>query len=325
MNKTPIMTIIALLIVILVAFSGCEFSIGLNGSDNTETSIESVVVTDEEGNTHVETVVHNVTTEPVPVVTIVEVTNKKGKVVSTEKVTLSPEEVQQGKDFFNKSESETDKLGSNGPDSNRVTTAPAGDNTPVQDDYAVLNSSRYLIEGRVVSTDGKTYPYKLARDGNRFTFRTSYDDEELCVIMGSKYVYLLSPESKTYVKVSKDLVYENSENTEEFEDLLSGDAFNLYANKKQVSTYTEKMYGVKYKVVEYDDGTRDYFNGKTLVQTVSSEGSILYYDVISPNVSEGLFVPPSDYTEEVISSEKASEIAENLSTTSVCTDPNHQH
>lgn len=325
MNKTPIITIIALLIVILVAFSGCEFSIGLNGSDNTETSIESVVVTDKEGNTHVETVVHNVTTEPVPVVTIVEVTNKKGKVVSTEKVTLSPEEVQQGKDFFNKSESETDKLGSNGPDSNRVTTAPAEDNTPVQDDYAVLNSSRYLIEGRVVSTDGKTYPYKLARDGNRFTFRTSFDDEELCVIMGSKYVYLLSPESKTYVKVSKDLVYENSENTEEFEDLLSGDAFNLYANKKQVSTYTEKMYGVKYKVVEYDDGTRDYFNGKTLVQTVSSDGSILYYDVISPNVSEGLFVPPSDYTEEVISSEKASEIAENLSTTSVCTDPNHQH
>ena len=29
MNKTPIITVVALLIVILVAFSGCEFSIGL--------------------------------------------------------------------------------------------------------------------------------------------------------------------------------------------------------------------------------------------------------------------------------------------------------
>ena len=96
MNKTPIITVVALLIVILVAFSGCEFSIGLNGGDNTETSIESVVVTDEEGNTRIETVVHNVTTQGVPVVTVVEVTDKNGKVVSTERVTLSPAEVQQG-------------------------------------------------------------------------------------------------------------------------------------------------------------------------------------------------------------------------------------
>ena len=104
-----------------------------------------------------------------------------------------------------------------------------------------------------------------------------------------------------------------------FDELLSGDVFNLYANKKEIDTYTEKMYGVKYKVVEYDDGTRDYFNGKTLVQTISSDGSILYYDVISTSVSEGLFVPPADYTEEAI----------NVTTTGVstteCTDAGHNH
>ena len=72
MNKTPIITIIALLVVILIAFSGCEFEISLNGEkSNTETSIESVVVTDEEGSTQIETVVHYVTTEPVPVVTVI--------------------------------------------------------------------------------------------------------------------------------------------------------------------------------------------------------------------------------------------------------------
>lgn len=315
MNKTPIITVVALLIVILVAFSGCEFSIGLNGSDNTETSIESIVVTDEEGNTHIETVVHNVTTQAVPVVTVIEVTDKNGKVVSTEKVTLSPAEVQQGKDFFNKNESGTKTENSTGPASDRVTTAPAAENTPVQDDYAVLNSSKYLIEGRVVTEDGTAYPYKIARDGNRFSFRTSYEDEDLCVIMGSEYVYLVFPEKKTYTKVSKDLISQDSEDAEEFEELLTGDAFNLYANKKQVATHTEKMYGVKYRVVEYDDGTCDYFNGKTLVQTVSSDGSILYYDVISQNVTEGLFVPPADYKEEALNSEKASELAENLSTT----------
>lgn len=317
MNKTPIITIIALLVVILIAFSGCEFEISLNDEENnTQTSIESIVVTDEEGSTQIETVVHYITTEPVPVVTIVEVTNEKGKVVETEKVTLTPEEVQQGKDFFDKKEEETKKELSKEPASNRVTTAPEKDNKPVQDDFAVLNSSKYLIEGRVVTADGATYPYKMARDGSRFTFRSVYEGKELSLIMGSKYVYLVAPETKTYMKVSKDLIEEENGNTGEFDDLLNGDVFNLYASKTEVDTYTEKMYGVKYKVVEYDDGTRDYFNGKTLVQTESGDGSILYYDVISSKVTEGLFVPPADYTEEVLTTVAPSDNASTTSTTS---------
>ena len=318
MNKTPIITIIALLTVILIAFTGCEFEISLNGEENnTQTSIESVVVTDEEGSTQIETVVHYITTEPVPVVTIVEVTNEKGKVIETEKVTLTPEEVQHGKDFFNGKDEEKTTTISKEPASDRVTTAPEKDF--VQDDFAILNSSRYMIEGRVVTSDGTTYPYKMARDGSRFTFRSVFNGEEMCLIMGSKYVYLVSPETKSYAKVSKDLVAEESAETGEFDELLTGDVFNLYATKKEVNTYTEKMYGVKYRVVEYDDGTCDYFNGKTLVQTVSSDGSILYYDVISTNVSEGLFVPPADYTEEAIN------VTTTSASTTECTDPAHNH
>ena len=311
MNKTPIITIIALLVVILIAFSGCEFEISLNGEENnTQTSIESVVVTDEEGSTQIETIVHYITTEPIPVVTIVEVTNEKGKVVETEKVTLTPEEVQHGKDFFGDKEEEKTTALSKEPASDRVTTVPESNNVEVQDDFAILNSSRFLIEGRVVTADGVTYPYKMARDGNRFTFRSSVNGEELCFIMGSKDVYLVSPKSKTCIKVPKDAAGDTSE----FEDVLSGEALSLYANKKEIGSYTEKMYGVKYKVVEYDDGSSDYFNGKTLVQTVNEDGSTLYYDVISSSVSEGLFLPPANYTEEVLTSEKMSEIADSLTT-----------
>lgn len=351
MNKTPIITIIALLTVILIAFTGCEFEISLNGEENnTQTSIESVVVTDEEGSTQIETVVHYITTEPVPVVTVIEVTNEKGKVVETEKVTLSPEEVQQGKDFFNGKDDdketnkettketnkkpnketnkdttkETSKVTeketevSKVPAPDRVTTAPDKENVKVQDDLAILKSSRYLIEGRVVTADGVSYPYKMARDGSRFTFKSVYEGEEICIIVGSKYVYLVSPETKTYAKVSKELVEDEATDSEDFDDLLTGDAFNLYANKNEIDTYTEKMYGVKYKVIEYDDGTRDFFNGKTLVMTEASDGSILYYDTISSNVSEGLFVPPADYSEEVVTTTSSASTTE-------CTDPEHNH
>ncbi len=311
MNNTPIFTIIAILVVILIAFSGCEFEINLNGEkSNTETSIESVVVTDEEGSTQIETVVHYVTTEPVPVVSIVEVTNEKGKVIETEKVTLTPEEVQQGKDFFNDKEEKTTAI-SKEPASDRVTTAPAKENVEVQDDFAILNSSKFLIEGRVVAADGTTYPYKIARSGNRFTFRSNVNGEEFCFIMGSSDVYIVSTSNKTYIKIPKDVA---GDDTAEFEDLLNGEALSLYANKKQVGSYTEKMYGVKYTVVEYDDGSSDYFNGNTLVQTVNKDGSTLYYDVISSSVSEGLFVPPAGYTEEVLTSEKVSELAGSLTT-----------
>ena len=405
MNKTPIITIIALLVVVLIAFTGCEFEISLNGEENnTQTSIESIVVTDEEGSTQLETVVHYITTEPVPVVTVIEVTNEKGKVIETEKVTLSPEEVQQGKDFFNDdddeettkaadknkdkdtnkqttnkadkkpgkettkapdkvTEKETTKTpdkesnknpsknpnkettkapnkettknpnkettknpnkettkepnkvtekettASKEPTTNKVTTAPSKDNVKEQDDLAILKSSKYLIEGRVVAADGTSYPYKMARDGNRFTFKSVYDGQEVCIIVGSKYVYLVSTETKTYAKVSKELVKDETADSGEFDDLLTGDVFNLYANKNEVDTYTEKMYGVKYKVVEYDDGTCDYFDGKKLVMSKAPDGSTLYYDTISDNVGEGLFIPPADYKEEVV------DIASTTSTT----------
>lgn len=308
MNKTPIFTIIAMLVVILIAFSGCEFEISLNGEkSNTETSIESVVVTDEEGSTQIETIVHYVTTEPVPVVTIVEVTNEKGKVIETEKVTLTPEEVQHGKDFFNDEKEEKTTVLSKEPASDRITTAPAKENVEVQDDFAVLNSSTFFIEGRIVTAEGETYPYKMARDGNRFSLKSGINGQELCFIVGSTDVYLVTPATKTYIKIPKDI---GTTDTEEFEDLLNGDALSLYASKTQVDTYTEKMYGEKYRVVEYNDGSLDYFNGKTLVQTVNSNGATLYYDVISSSVSEGLFLPPADYTEEVLTSEKASELVD---------------
>ncbi len=409
MNKTPIFTIVALLAVVLMIFSGCEFEISLDGENNTETSIESVVVTDEVGSTQIETIVHHITTEAVPVVTVIEVTNEKGKVVETEKVTLSPEEVQQGKEFFddvtfpvidkvstteNKSGSKTETTKKNSnkkpgnkqeqttkkdKDSNKkttskketttrkntsdnnnskvtttkkvnatkvpsttkkvntedkttkpaVTTKPAATTKPVsttkpvpttqqpiyqQDDMAILRSDKYLIVGRAVTPEGVSYPYKMARDGNRFTFKSVFEGEEICLIVGSEYVYLLSPKTKTYSKLSRELIQEESSETGEFDDLLSGDAFNLYADKKQVDTYTEKMDGVKYTVVEYDDGTYDYFIGKKLYHTMSSDGSILYYDQISSNVTEGLFIPPADYKEEAITAEQASEMAAALST-----------
>lgn len=295
MNKTPIITIVALLTVILIAFSGCEVSVDLNKDDTTETSVETVVVTDEEGSTHLETVIHQVTTEEVPVVTVVEVTDKKGEVVATEKVTLSKEEVQAGKDFF--TPTTTDKEISKEPASERVTT-PSEEET-VQDDIAVLNSNKYMVVGRAVSGE-TSFPYKIARDGNKCSMTTIYNEQEVCIIIGAEYVYYIVPESESYVKIARSLAESEASGDAQLEEVLSGNGINLYANKTKVSTTTEKIDGIKYTLIEYDDGTVDYLNGKTLVKTTAQDGSVLYYDTITTEVSQGVFLPPAGFKEQVI-------------------------
>ncbi len=330
MNKTPVFTIIALLVVVLIAFSSCEVSIGLNGESNTETSVESMVVTDEEGSTRIETVVHTVTVPEAPVVSVVEVTNKKGEVVETEKITLSPQEIQDGKDFFevgnvtttkksnkvDKDTPETTTKLSNEAASERV-TEPSKDNVNVQDDFAVLNSDKYLIEARIVDKEGNSYPYRMARNGNRLSAMIYYNNQEFCLIVGYEYIYIVMPSTKTYMKIAKSVVEDESGDEQLIQDLFSGNGLNLYDNKNKVDSYTEKMHGIKYTVVEYDDGTCDYFNGKTLVKTVASDGSTLYYDVITAEVSEGVFAPPAGYTEQVMDQEALSNVAGSLTTTAV--------
>jgi hypothetical protein len=83
--------------------------------------------------------------------------------------------------------------------------------------------------------------------------------------------------------------------------LMSGDALNI--ERKKVSETTEEEYGVKYKVYVYEDGTKDYLKGKTLIKSVAPNGAITYFDEISDEVSPALFLPPVGYKETVIDAE----------------------
>lgn len=355
MKKTPFITVIAMLVVVVFIFSGCEMSFNLKKNDDI---YETVPVTDESGVTVTDNsgeVVYETVKVTNPVVSVIEVTNKKGEVVATENVTLSKDEVEEGKNFFdlfgaykdNKKNDTTSEKVNNakttaGDKSNKATTAvsdkangttsvsiPTGvasdrvtepaKNDKVQDDLAIINSEKYTIVSRIITSDG-AYVYKVARDGNKFSVATSANGTEIGIIVGDDGIYMLSSSTKTYFKIPKALVEDMAGENEEFQGILTGEAFD--ATRKEKSRSEKTIDGVKYTLVSYEDGSVDYLNGKTLVKTVTEDGNVTYYDTISAEVSAGVFVPPVGYTEQSLTQENVSDFAGDLGIT---TEHSHKH
>ena len=264
------------------------------------TDKSGVAVTDKKGETVYETV--KVTN---PIVTVVEVTNKKGDVVATEKITLSNQEVQDGKDFFDVQGTEKDTTAvPTGVASERLTQEDKIEE--VQDDLEVLNSNKYTINARIVTADG-SYIYKVARDGNKMAIATSAEGKEIGVIVGDSGLYMLSSSSKSYFLFPRALMEDAAASNEEFKGILDGSAFD--SQRKETSRENKKIDGIEYTLVTYEDGSVDYLNGKTLIKTVAEDGGITYYDSITPEVSAGVFVPPANYVQSDLNEENLSEFA----------------
>lgn len=306
MKKTPFITIAAFLVSMLIVFSSCEMSFDLNKNDDDEyitvvaTDESGVAVTDKNGETVYETV--KVTS---PVVTVVEVTNKKGEVVATEKITLSKDEVEDGKEFFDVQGTEKNTTAiPTGIASERLTQENKIED--VQDDLEIINSDKYTIIARIVTKDG-THIYKAARDGNKMAIATSAGGKEIGIIVGDGGLYMLSSASKSYFMIPRSLMEDAAGSDDEFKGILDGSAFD--SQRKEKTRENKTIDGIKYTLITYEDGTVDYLNGKTLVKTVDGDGNTTYYDAINSEVSAGVFVPPANYVQSDLNEENLSEFA----------------
>ncbi|MGN0527083.1 MAG: hypothetical protein ACI4IF_06570 [Acutalibacteraceae bacterium] len=311
MKKSPIITLFIMLLAVVFVFCSCEASINLKKDDDTVVKPGDVIV-NEEG-------------ETVQVVDIVEVTNESGKVVSTEVVTISANEMKDSDSFFksqsnsaesnngNKNNNSSDKNSSAGsslinstdPAPDRI-TEPASDSTNTENDLDILKSDKYLVIGRVVTADGTIYPYKTARYGTKYSAMTTFEGNELGLIVNDNNVYLVSPAEESYIKISKSFIEENGGDTEEMKELFNGEGLDY--NKTEVKRRKKTIDGIKYTIIEYEDGTLDYMNGNVLVKSEASDGSVLYYDTITSNVSSGYFVPPSNYKEQELTIDNVNNI-----------------
>ncbi len=312
--KKIILSIIAITLASLVfVLSGCELSFNAN---------------DEATQSHT---------------AFIEITDESGNIIGTEAVTISEDELKEGENFFEKNNTSTtapsgvsqDRIqqglnnggvASDNKDTAKTTaskneanknnkndkTEAAQDNLPAgQNDSQILNSTQYMIIGREES-NGSVIPFKFARSGEKVAVFTEYNGNEIGMIILEEKIYILSANNKMYLEVSKELLKENSSDSEIL-DMFTGSTFN--SDAKVIETKNQAEDGVVYDVVVYETGLRTYYLGGTIIKSVSPDGSVMYYDKVSAVVPSSVFTPPADYTRETLNEENVSDFAGIVDTT----------
>ena len=277
MKRKSIVLLSSIILLIAVLFTGCDFSIALPGGPEDISQVD----------------LNNYVTR------VVEVTDENGNVIGTENVTLSQDEINDGKSFYNK----LDENALGGITDNRYNSAL---NTNAQDDKSIFESRQYYVVGRIVK-DGKTSTYKLAQSGNKYAIMTVYNGSQLGIIIDYLNIYLVQIANKSYITIPKALLaeYEGEEN---FDSLLEDDL--LDSDKKIVKNGTTKKDGKEVNYSKYDDGSITYYKGNTILMSESADGTVIYYDSVKNSAPSGFFAPPAGYTSKPLNAANIQEFSE---------------
>ena len=277
MKRKSIVLLSSIILLIAVLFTGCDFSIALPGGPEDISQVD----------------LNNYVTR------VVEVTDENGNVIGTENVTLSQDEINDGKSFYNK----LDENALGGITDNRYNSAL---NTNAQDDKSIFESRQYYVVGRIVK-DGKTSTYKLAQSGNKYAIMTVYNGSQLGIIIDYLNIYLVQIENKSYITIPKALLsdYEGEEN---FDSLLEDDL--LDSDKKIVKNGTTKKDGKEVSYSKYDDGSITYYKGNTILMSENADGTVIYYDSVKNSAPSGFFAPPAGYISKPLNAANIQEFSE---------------
>ena len=276
MKSKFIVSLSAVVLLISVLFTGCDFSIPLPGGAEDVSQIN----------------INNAVTR------VVEVTDDSGNVVGTENVTLSDKEIQEGKDFYNK----LDDNALDGISDNRYNTAT---NTNAQNEKSIFQSRNYYVIGRIVK-DGKSSTYKLAQSGNKYAIMTVYNGAQIGIIIDYINIYLVQLESKSYITIPKALLSQTEDSN--VQSLLDDDL--LDSDKKIVENGTTKIEGKEVSYRKYDDKSISYYKGNTILMTKNSDGTVIYYDTVTNNAPSGFFAPPAGFTAKPLNAESVQEFSD---------------
>lgn len=276
MKSKFIVSLSAVVLLISVLFTGCDFSIPLPGGAEDVSQIN----------------INNAVTR------VVEVTDDSGNVIGTENVTLSDKEIQEGKDFYNK----LDDNALDGISDNRYNTAT---NTNAQNEKSIFQSRNYYVIGRIVK-DGKSSTYKLAQSGNKYAIMTVYNGAQIGIIIDYINIYLVQLESKSYITIPKALLSQTEDSN--VQSLLDDDL--LDSDKKIVENGTTKIDGKEVSYSRYDDKSISYYKGNTILMTKNSDGTVIYYDTVTNNAPSGFFAPPAGFTAKPLNAESVQEFSD---------------
>jgi hypothetical protein len=277
MKRKSIVLLSSIILLIAVFFTGCDFAIALPGGPEDISQVD----------------LNNYVTR------VVEVTDENGNVIGTENVTLSQDEINAGKEFYNK----LDENALGGITDNRYNSAS---NSNAQNDKSIFESREYYVVGRIVK-DGKTSTYKLAQSGNKYAIMTVYNGSQLGIIIDYLNIYLVQIENKSYITIPKALL-SDYEGEESFDSLLKDDL--LDSDREIVKNGTTKKDGKEVSYSKYDDGSITYYKGNTILMSENADGTIIYYDSVKNSAPSGFFAPPAGYTSKPLNAANVKEFSD---------------
>lgn len=319
--------IVAIIIASLVfVFTGCEMSFDLGEKTPEDTQSHTAIV---------------------------KVTDERGEIIATEMVTISKDEIKDGKNFFEKDKkSEKAETGVSQDrlqealekNKNTLSTTVASNNSnekPSQSNKpdSTVSTTVKQIGGSANTPDNPNTPYvqddsavlastqymfigRLVHEGAVTPYKIARSGSKMAIFTemeGNQLGIVVAEDKVLMLSVDEKTYIEFTkdmmkENMSE-DELAIFDGSALDANKVLKETTTEKADGVQYTVLVFENGQKDYYIGKTIIKTSYSDGSILYYDSVSAVVPSSVFAAPSGYKKTTLDEEGVSDFADAIDLT----------
>lgn len=304
MKKTSAAILSLLLVISVLFFSGCEFEIGIGDGADATTQVAENGLPEGKGSKKDKT--GTGADDPAKA-------DGKGSGAKTDggkkqsgsdvSVTLSAEDAKINKDFYTLKEKEEIEKNT-GASEKRIKEGKKEEKKDdkkeeKKDEEKILTDKKYTIKGRIIDTDGVVSEYKLAQNGSKYAVITAYNAVPIGFIIGEENIYLMSYNEKSYMEIPLSLLESAGAGT--VDDILKDNVVQV--DKEVVQEGTEKVDGKELTFKKYEDGSVDYYSGSLLIMSKNADGSSVYYDELSAEAPDSLFVPPADYTRLPLSAE----------------------
>ena len=211
---------------------------------------------------------------------------------------------------------DTPEPATDAPAAPEATTAPPAQEesaaqTPADmfTEFDIYRSGKFYVTGTVTDSDGETNPMELAITDDSVYMLTAVSDVSMGVMIGGNKIYLVSPEHRAYVELSKavmsvlkmDASKLSASTNFNFSDLLPLSEANLVADAE--------LNGVKcteYAFVASDGRkTSIYMDGTRLLETdiLNADGTLanrMTFDSVSAEIPADRIAPPTYYEKKGI-------------------------
>ena len=198
----------------------------------------------------------------------------------------------------------------------QATTAPAApeDNTAqlpenMFTEYDVYRSGKFYVKGSVTDSDGETNPMELAITDGSVYMLTAVSDISMGVMIGGGKTYLVSPQHRAYVELSKTVMSVLGMDSSKLSASTNFNFSDMQPLSQADDIVDTELNGIRCREYIFHGSsgrkTSIYMDGTRLLEidTVNADGSLynrMAFDSVSAEIPADRIAPPTYYDKKGI-------------------------